>query len=228
MKHFWEFTEEQPRLSCIWKCCTLRSSHLNNYFEKNLLINLSQPLDNLHTLDKLNFSLTSSPLQVIFKKSFLKILHRKASALEFLFDKRDPILVIIQYLLWSTSYNTFYGTPFMWLRLNVWQITPLWRICVLWTISILLTFLVIKWQDAPQRRQLLMLSQSGSTQILSESLNKFYYTIICLSISFLPAFCWKKAMNKTLHERSRSLLVAKSSIKWLLLESLIDKFHCYL
>ena len=30
-KIFWESSRKQPRLSCAWKCCTFRNSHLNNY-----------------------------------------------------------------------------------------------------------------------------------------------------------------------------------------------------
>ena len=42
-------------------------SETSDYFEKSLLINFSQTLDNLHTFDKFSFTFRSSCSQIIFK-----------------------------------------------------------------------------------------------------------------------------------------------------------------
>ena len=47
----------------------------------------------------------------------------------------------------------------------------------------------------------------------------------CLSTSFWLTFCWQKAMESMLYERSRLLLLSQSGLKQLLWESLTGKFQ---
>ena len=67
MKLFCKFSKKQPRLSCVWKCCTLRNSHSNNDLEKGFPINFSHTLDDLHTSDKFSLTFKTNRWQIIFK-----------------------------------------------------------------------------------------------------------------------------------------------------------------
>ena len=62
-------------MSCGWKCCTFRNSHLNNCstFKNDLCISFSHTLNDLHTLDKFSFTFRSSRSQIIIKIGVLKV-----------------------------------------------------------------------------------------------------------------------------------------------------------
>ena len=142
-----KFRKKRPRLGCVWKSCTFRSRHLNNYFKNNLLTNFSHTLDNLNSLGKLHsFFFQKQPfadnLQNRSLKNFAIFTGKHLYCSLFL-------ITLQAFQICEIFNNNFFYKTYLVTASVLWAIaiSALWRIYVLWTISILLTLLVIKWWD---------------------------------------------------------------------------------
>ena len=222
-------------MNCVWKCCTLRNSHLNSYWKKNYrfayfgqiqLYFQKQPFaDNLHNRCLIkNFAIFTGK-------------HLCCSLLSITLQAFSPATSLkrLQHRCFPVNITNFLGTAsFMkhlwWLLLYSEQLQPyiltvFWGIWALWTISILLPFFSDRVRGCPM--------EGASYCCFCKAVsNNFFQQVLLINIistyaNLLQHFIFARFL--LIEDYGKCALrkepVIGCSFKHIFFEGLTDKFH---